>query len=488
MLIRYKATLIENVDSNMKNQITSLVDKTVDDWIASLQKEIMTGTVTSNRGLWDRFKNFLSNVWYGHNDPRNPYYFINKYGYGLGQQEEYSQKKSNKPNLMPSDKDESPEKTTVKPYLMPSKNEMNFTLKDYKILREMFDHLECNLNEDNQSNLRLFQIINRHAEELKSNLKKILIQHTEKFKMPELCYSLSPEDKAKICGSAKPEIKTETPPIAKEEPKVEPSEEPETLPEKKSTNIRPKEFSYTTPPTEDKKWDDLSDDEKDAWNKYGGGISPRNLRTGSMAALHGVAYPQILRIGDPRRDILKRILPNQKNKNKSSFDYLLDQGRVELQNNPIQSKDDLDSRIRSFHEKKKKSPSPSITPSETRKPDSETRKPDSETRKPDSETRKPDLQPQEVKNSSEKDIKTAKKLIGYLEAHELLTDNIKNAYDGLPESFPQFREMINNLTKTSIENIPERFREKYTEEYSGIENFRDMANLLGKIIHKLYDE
>jgi hypothetical protein len=76
---------------------------------------------------------------------------------------------------------------------------------------------------------------------------------------------------------------------------------------------------YFTPPTTGKKWNELTSDEMNRWNRYGGGQAHQNgqLIDGCLTD-HGIRnMPWILRIGDPRREILNaqetKKLPISKN-------------------------------------------------------------------------------------------------------------------------------------------------------------------------------
>ena len=141
-------------------------------------------------------------------------------------------------------------------------------------------------NEEEQSNLRLMQIIDKHAVILKEKIKQMLLKQLEaekqKFKMPDLCYQLSPEEKQKICASASKEAPSaaaeEKPASAEEKPAAAAAEEKpaaaaaaaeeKPLKKKPKTKVpseegkKPIEFSFTTPPTENKEWKDLSQEEK----------------------------------------------------------------------------------------------------------------------------------------------------------------------------------------------------------------------------------
>jgi hypothetical protein len=145
-------------------KISSAIDDVVNQWISDLKHEIITGSSIQNRGIWDRFKNFVANVWHGYDNKKNPYYSINKLGYGLGSE---------------------------------NKNE---SLKSYNDLRETCESLEGKINEEDLSNLRIMQIIDKHAALLKTKMKEVLVPvltaSTDAYeKLGKLSYTLSPEEK-----------------------------------------------------------------------------------------------------------------------------------------------------------------------------------------------------------------------------------------------------------------------------------------------------
>ena len=451
-MLKKKKLYLKEADAQVvtPQDVTTWSNQLVDDWISDLKKEIMTGASTSGRGLWDRFKNWLSNVWYGYGDPRNPYYDINRFGYGLGSKPVDSSSKKEKPSLLPKDF---------------GKRESNTSLNNYKTLRETCESLEKSLNEEEQSNLRLMQIIDKHAVILKEKIKQMLLKQLEaekqKFKMPDLCYQLSPEEKQKICASAS----KEAPSAAAEEKPAAAAAEEKPLKKKPKTKVsseegkKPVEFSFTTPPTENKEWKDLSQEEKILWNKYGGGLSKRSERVGSLAALHGVSYPQILRLGDPRADILKRILPQQKNKLKSAYDHLADHGRVELQSDPIRSQQDLEARIKKLHKEPERTSAPTEIPTGNKK--------------------------------SEKRIinmKLINAVMSELSENNLLDEAITDIYNRLPDSYDEFEDKIKKLVITGVASLPERFKSVFEERLTKVENFRQLANLLVSILKKHYEE
>jgi hypothetical protein len=231
-----------------------------------------------------------------------------------------------------------------------------FSLNEYKFLQEICDDLEQTINEEdlpsNTSKLRIMSIIDKQADNLKNKLSDIFKIGIEsgKFKIDQMPQPSPEATPQKPTGS--PQKPTEPPEQKrlKEPPEQKPTEPPEQKrlkgpPEQKRLKGPPEpkpdtdqdKFSHNNPPTVDKKWTDLEKDEKDAWNTYSGGITARSLRSG-----HSMKLPRIVRLGDPRRSILKKPLTDQI---VSTFDDLLRKGRVETIENPIKSKKELIARI-----------------------------------------------------------------------------------------------------------------------------------------------
>ena len=162
-MLKFRKINEDTKKSEEIKRISSEIDNVVNQWISDLKHEIITGSSIQNRGIWDRFKNFVANVWHGYDNKKNPYYSINKLGYGLGSE---------------------------------SKNE---SMKSYNDLRETCQSLESKINEEDLSNLRIMQIIDRHANMLKAKMKEVLVPiltaSTDAYeKLGKLSYTLSPEE------------------------------------------------------------------------------------------------------------------------------------------------------------------------------------------------------------------------------------------------------------------------------------------------------
>lgn len=89
------------------------------------------------------------------------------------------------------------------------------------------------------------------------------------------------------------------------------------------------------PNTGDREWDNLSPSEKAAWNNYGGGVQRRIAKKG----LKGLVIPWILRIGDPRTDILYN------RDRRHIWNELRNQERIELDTDQVESRQDFERRL-----------------------------------------------------------------------------------------------------------------------------------------------
>jgi hypothetical protein len=356
-----KKLIKEDVAPN--SDIINAINKAVDLWVNDLKRELISGS-SSQRSLWDRFKNTLANLWHGRENEKNPYVWTNKLG-GLGQTVE-----------------------SIRHY--------KFSLNEYKYFQEICENLEQTINEEdlpaNISKLRIMNIIDKQANNLKNKLADIFKIGIEsgKFKIDQMPQPSPETTPQKPTGS--PQKPTESPEATPQKPTGSPQkptgspqkptgspqkptgspqkltgspeatpQKPAGSPQKPTESLEQKrlkgppeqqrlkgspeqkpdtdqdKFSHNNPPTVDKKWTDLEKDEKDAWNTYSGGVTSRSLRSG-----HPMELPRIVRLGDPRRSILKTPLANQI---VSTFDDLLRKGRVETIENPIKSRKELIERI-----------------------------------------------------------------------------------------------------------------------------------------------
>lgn len=420
----YREILVENdvqienpEDLLQKEKLNNLIlqiNKVVDDWVVELKRTLINPITpaTQRRGIWDRFKNSMSNMWHGRYNQSNPYFWQNKLGDDLGAMD------ANPPNE--------------------AFNPNKLSLHDYKTLKDICESLEYQINESVPSgaeNLKIIKLIDDKAKQLKTALASILTRpqinqqpniNNQNFEEPEDAdvsdenpadvNEIEPDSpsahydsliplirklainkkishsqaidlenrlkspKESIRNSAADEIMKIEPSLT-EKPKSDmsvpasrsmmgtPPKSSETAPtsdlnnnpsqnapeEESPSAINPepsKAMSYDQPPTMGKKWNELQPYEKDKWNEYGGGIShAKGRKIDGCLNDHGIyKMPWIMRIGDPRREILiaqsQNQLPLSSNcKNKKSrsywFDILRKTGRWENEDAPIKSEEDL---------------------------------------------------------------------------------------------------------------------------------------------------
>ena len=137
----------EHNGKELSNEISAAVDSWVSDLIRSLVSEPMNPAL--KRGLWDRFKGSVSNIWHGgRTNTNNPYYWKNRFGDELGAQESFN------PSFL--------------------------NLKEYYEIRSIVKKIEEQLNQINEDvpqgaeKLRIVQLIKSSAEKLKMNLYDII--------------------------------------------------------------------------------------------------------------------------------------------------------------------------------------------------------------------------------------------------------------------------------------------------------------------------
>jgi hypothetical protein len=244
------APVVQNAAINLDKEI----DRIIDGWVEQLTKELLNPEriQLNKRGLWDRFKGSLSNLWHGRDNMNNPYYWKNQYGDVLG-------------------------------------SESYIPLVQYKSLKETCDNLEQEINEvEGQPNLKIIQIIKNAAEELKYKLKSVLTT------------AQSPQN---------PVVPQHTTSVDASTPMTQPESKPETTPEKPNPNdafnsLKPKEKEEENSlPV----WSTLQKEEIEQWNQKGGGLCPERIN-GCLNHVKGnpiIYLPWILRTNDPRIDVLK---------------------------------------------------------------------------------------------------------------------------------------------------------------------------------------
>lgn len=80
---RNKINLHEEDQKSIEQQISANIDALVDNWASNLKSEIISGSeqYSAGRSIWDRFKNFVADIYHGYSNKNNPYYQKNTLGY-----------------------------------------------------------------------------------------------------------------------------------------------------------------------------------------------------------------------------------------------------------------------------------------------------------------------------------------------------------------------------------------------------------------------
>ena len=360
-----------NVAANEKTtSIQNQVNQIVNAWVSDLKRTLLNPTTgpSQKRGLWDRFKGSMANLWHGRYNQNNPYFWQNKLGDDLG-----STAESFDPSVL--------------------------SLSDYKELRDICESLEQEINEDvpaGAENLRIVRLIDAKAQELKQKLMSIMGQtanvespanpaastNTEeadspipkefemvvtalqnKFKNKEI--SIDEDNLKELVNqlrSKKESIRTKA--AEQAQSLLNQENTPDTsgvggtpaTPPDMNTGVQPTgepedkhhALNISTPPTTGKKWNELDPSEKMAWNIYGGGTAPGRTRN-----CIGVELPWILRIGDPRHQLFddqeagKFIKPDGSCGGKRSplKKVFNNQGRIESPDDPITTRGELEARV-----------------------------------------------------------------------------------------------------------------------------------------------
>lgn len=186
---------INEAQQDINNQIDALVDS----WSSMLKKELITGTTEVDRNLWDKFKDFIASVTItpqGEIQVKSP----RRLTFGKTLSPDFSQywTGSHQSKTTPA---------TGKPdfkSLWSGKYENKMSLEDYKSFQEIFSILS---EESNVSSIKIFQIIDKHAEELRKKLKELVSSsRSESTPMPQLAYQLSPEEKERVRPKSDKEV------------------------------------------------------------------------------------------------------------------------------------------------------------------------------------------------------------------------------------------------------------------------------------------
>jgi hypothetical protein len=367
----------------------SAIDSEIDKWVFDLKKTMVTPPSVSptgqagtgqvgqagQRGVWDRFKNFLANVRHGRYDPKNPYRWQNTIGDYLGQKVEES--------VSPS----------------------NLSLSDYKKLRTICENMEQDLQSlpTGTEKLHIIRIIDSKSAQLKQVIRNILsrlfpaepqqgkepnqvrsdgfgsAEEMQKYQQANNAARIMNQDQnqnqnqdqnqnqnqdqnqnqnqdqnqnqnqdqksaKKGRGRPRKEINTIPP------PEIPP---PEIPPQQiQWSKLSPEEKAVTPPTKEKNDWDELTKAEQDNWNNYGGGRS--NLKFSNAEIREEIkkftkfrVFPIIFRIGDPRTKIVKNALQSDETNN-PEITKILDY-RFEKENE-INNSNDLNKKINDANE------------------------------------------------------------------------------------------------------------------------------------------
>lgn len=292
------------------------VGKVIDAWATQLKQKILNPMTPpeQRRGLWDRFKNWTSNIWHGRYNQTNPYFWTNKLGDDLGRQESYTP-----------------------------------TVSEYRKVRSIVENLEYRINElssPDMPSLKVVSIIDQAAQELKKVLQQLISKEVQLDDKPSPPIPATEEPAAEI--PAEPEVKEPekpavVPPATEPEPAAEvkpPATEPKVEPEPPAVTPPGKSepsLNQQKPNTGGRRWQQLTAEEQMAWNNYGGGAAHKP--SGWLKDQGVKSLPWILRSGDPRHDLLDK-QPRQ-----VWGPLMVSQGRIEYSTDPINSPEELRIRV-----------------------------------------------------------------------------------------------------------------------------------------------
>lgn len=298
----------------VKTQTTiDAIGKVIDTWAKELKTKILNPMTPpeQRRGLWDRFKNWTSNLWHGRYNQTNPYFWNNKLGDDLGREESY------------------------------------LPIAEYNRVRSIVDNLEFQLNElsaPDMPNLKIVRIIDQSAQELKKVLQQLLskeIQINQEQPQAE-----PPVQRPTTAATSMADKQAEEEPEEIKEPEeiippaaspVEPIKEPEEKAPEAAPEVEKPILNPQKPPTTGRRWEQLTAEERMAWNHYGGGTA--NKPSGWLKEQGVSSLPWILRAGDPRHELLA-------NQPRKFWEPLLhSQERIEYYTDPIKSPEELRMRV-----------------------------------------------------------------------------------------------------------------------------------------------
>lgn len=142
-----------DIDADLKSKINITVDTLINILKQDLLRPKFDGI--QKRGIWDRFKNWMSNLVYGRQSEKNPYYFVNTLGDFGG-----AKMPKNESCILIHEK---------------------LSIKEYKVLSCIYENFEIKLTEANAfsgtENLYIMTLLNDLAKNLKIALAKIVSDH-----------------------------------------------------------------------------------------------------------------------------------------------------------------------------------------------------------------------------------------------------------------------------------------------------------------------
>ena len=180
-------------------EVEKQIDDLVDSWSSLLKKELITGTTDVDRNLWDKFKDFIDNVSItpqGLIQAKSPRRMI----FGKTLSPDFSQYWSGSYQNPKTTANDRPDFKK----LWTGKYQNKMSLEDYRNFQEIFSMLS---EESNTSSIKIFQIIDKHANELRKKLKDLFtVASKSSSAMPALSYQLSPKERELVRQKSDTEI------------------------------------------------------------------------------------------------------------------------------------------------------------------------------------------------------------------------------------------------------------------------------------------
>lgn len=180
-------------------EVEKQIDDLVDSWSSLLKKELITGTTDVDRNLWDKFKDFIDNVNItpqGLIQAKSPRRMI----FGKTLSPDFSQYWSGSYQNPKTTANDRPDFKK----LWTGKYQNKMSLEDYRNFQEIFSMLS---EESNTSSIKIFQIIDKHANELRKKLKDLFtVASKSSSAMPALSYQLSPKERELVRQKSDTEI------------------------------------------------------------------------------------------------------------------------------------------------------------------------------------------------------------------------------------------------------------------------------------------